>query len=710
MNKQIYLEKLKFIFNKNINQYIKNNDLIHIKDNNQLFKDLMDNDYDKKNLFPYNKIDNNKFNNYYFIYKNWNDYVNFYNIYINKFKNINYVEKIFYKNYNNFKINKEKYLVKEYDNDEKILNEFQIIYKNNKDEIFNNPKIEFRYFCYYYLNYIRQLELPKIEINKNYEAVLIEYRCFPHLEFIIRNAIFKLDLNWSHTIICGNLNYEFILDITKNISDKIKVIKTNYDNLNQSTYSELLSTVNFWNNFNGEKILLYQEDSVIFKSNINKFLKWDYIGAPWPINQDDNPNGVGNGGFSLRSKQCMIDVINKISIKNTNFNNSTLKYMKNSNLSVGPEDVYFSLNMIKYNIGKVADRKSAELFSTESIYNEKSFGGHNFWLNNKDWKNNLYKNIIKQVIPKYEFKSLEHRGGWKSILDSQINNKLYKNNSNVIFFDMIERYFLWNTKYVCSSKWCGVIHCTPKTPNYQKKLNIEFLFNNKNFLLSLKNCLFIISLSKYITNFLKIEFKKLNINIKIFTLKHPVYINQKIPKFSLDNFNNNNDKYLISIGRQLRKVTSIYRLKINNYKNLWLTGTKNINSLNKLFKNEIEYLNLDQSNFNDVIRKYTDTFEEYDDYLSKNIVFIDLFDASANNALLECIIRNTPVIIKKIEAVVEYLGKDYPLYFNNLEEVPELINNKNIENAYYYLENMNKDDISIDYFNKKVFTIINQNL
>ena len=176
MNKQIYLEKLKFIFNKNINQYIKNNDLIHIKDNNQLFKYLMENDYDKKNLFPYNKIDNNKFNNYYFIYKNWNDYVNFYNLYINKFKNINYVEKIFYKNYNNFKINKEKYLVKEYDNDEKILNEFQIIYKNNKDEIFNNPKIEFRYFCYYYLNYIRQLELPKIEINKNYEAVLIEYR------------------------------------------------------------------------------------------------------------------------------------------------------------------------------------------------------------------------------------------------------------------------------------------------------------------------------------------------------------------------------------------------------------------------------------------------------------------------------------------------------------------------------------------------------
>ena len=49
-------------------------------------------------------------------------------------------------------------------------------------------------------------------------------------------------------------------------------------------------------------------------------------------------------------------------------------------------------------------------------------------------------------------------------------------------------------------------------------------------------------------------------------------------------------------------------------------------------------------------------------------------------------------------------------YFNNLEEVSKLINNKNIENAYEYLKNMNKDDISINYFNKKVFTIINQNL
>jgi adenine-specific DNA-methyltransferase len=47
----------------------------------------------------------------------------------------------------------------------------------------------------------------------------------------------------------------------------------------------------------GEKILIHQEDSIIFKNNIMDFINFDYIGAPWPKNQDDNFNNVGNGVF-----------------------------------------------------------------------------------------------------------------------------------------------------------------------------------------------------------------------------------------------------------------------------------------------------------------------------------------------------------------------------------------------------------------------------
>jgi hypothetical protein len=438
-------------------------------------------------------------------------------------------------------------------------------------------------------------------------------------------------------------------------------------------------------------------------------LEWDYIGAPWPRNQNDNSKCVGNGGFSLRTKQCMIDVINKISIQDTKFNSSTINYMETCNMNIGPEDVYFSLNMINYNIGKVADWESAYKFSSESLHNPDSFGGHNFWLNsNNNWKNLLYKNNVIQFKPTYDLNNLEHRGGWKSIIENLIASSFYNTDSNIYFFDMIESYFLWQNKFICNKKWAGVIHCTQFTPPYLNIVNIKFLFKNNNFIKSLDNCILIISLSEYVSNYLNEEFIKINKNIKIFTFKNPVVDDNNIIKFNYDNYINNNNKYLILIGQQLRKITSIYLVNIpNNFSKLWLTGTKNFSKCNQLLNKEISHFNLNINfiNIDDVKMNYTKTFEEYDNLLSNNIVFIDLFDASANNAVLECIIRNTPIIINKLPAIVEYLGENYPLYFNNLDEVNKLLeNNDLILQAHLYLKSMNKSDLSIDYFKKQVFS------
>lgn len=268
----------------------------------------------------------------------------------------------------------------------------------NESEILNNPKTEFRYLCYYFLDIIRKYLIPDIQMNQYNESVLIEFRPLPHLEFLIRNMILKLGEKWSYTIVCGNLNYTYIKDICEKISENIRIIKMDIDNLNQSTYSELLISIDFWEMFKGEKILIYQEDSCIFKENIEDFLEWDYIGAPWPLNQNDNSKGVGNGGFSLRTKKCMLEVISKISIFDTSYHDSTISFIQNCKLKVPPEDVYFSLNMIHYNIGKVANRDIAYHFSSECIVNENSLGGHNFWIQNRLWREQLFLNVFKTCI------------------------------------------------------------------------------------------------------------------------------------------------------------------------------------------------------------------------------------------------------------------------------------------------------------------------
>ena len=91
---------------------------------------------------------------------------------------------------------------------------------------------------------------------------------------------------------------------------------------------------------------------------------------------------------------------------------------------------------------------------------------------------------------------------------------------------------------------------------------------------------------------------------------------------------------------------------------------------------------------------------DYDNLLSENIVFINLVGASAVNTVIECIVRNTPIIVNKLPALVEILGDKYPLFYDKLTDVTDLLNKKTIESGHNYLKNINKEKFTIDYFIK----------
>ena len=252
-----------------------------------------------------------------------------------------------------------------------------------KDKTINIiSKETFREACLQQLPAICNVTIPTILLNQPNESVLIEFRWFEHLDFLLRNMILKLP-EWSHTVVCGNNNVKEITDCCNKISESIRIIKLDIDNINQSEYSALLMTTDFWNNFYGEKLLIYQEDSFLFHSKgIDAFMKYDYVGAPWLAHQDDNSYGVGNGGFSLRSKSAMLEVIDKVRPESLVLAESTKEYMKNTNSYVLPEDVYFSKSLIDFQIGQVAPRNIAAQFSQECVKGINPLGGHNFFLAN----------------------------------------------------------------------------------------------------------------------------------------------------------------------------------------------------------------------------------------------------------------------------------------------------------------------------------------
>jgi hypothetical protein len=92
---------------------------------------------------------------------------------------------------------------------------------------------------------------------------------------------------------------------------------------------------------------------------------------------------------------------------------------------------------------------------------------------------------------------------------------------------------------------------------------------------------------------------------------------------------------------------------------------------------------------------------EYDTLLSENIVFLNLIDASAANTVIECLVRRTPLVVNRIPAVEEYMGREYPLFYDTLEEANAILNNLDLlELGYKYLINYDISKLHINTFIK----------
>jgi Protein of unknown function (DUF5672) len=242
-------------------------------------------------------------------------------------------------------------------------------------------KEQWRNYATSLIPYIELYDLPKNITPKINDAVLIEFRELPHLYFLLKNAILKLNKYFSFKIVCGNKNYQYMKSINEKLDNICHIIKLDIDECTHKQYNELLFKKSFWELFDSEKILIYQEDSIIFHGNIEPFLKYDYIGAPWPKEKKYNEKNVGNGGFSLRTRKKMLECL----YKKTNYNilniqKNIVDYAVYNNSIYISEDIFFTNMLINKNIGVVASYEEALNFSQELEHSDNSFGGHCWWL------------------------------------------------------------------------------------------------------------------------------------------------------------------------------------------------------------------------------------------------------------------------------------------------------------------------------------------
>jgi len=89
--------------------------------------------------------------------------------------------------------------------------------------------------------------------------------------------------------------------------------------------------------------------------------------------------------------------------------------------------------------------------------------------------------------------------------------------------------------------------------------------------------------------------------------------------------------------------------------------------------------------------------DEYDQILSSSVVLCMMYATAANNVVVECIARATPLVINPLPAVVDYLGLDYPLYARDAAAADLLLWSRDRINAAHLYLLQRRKEIDLTY-------------
>jgi hypothetical protein len=351
-----------------------------------------------------------------------------------------------------------------------------------------------------------------------------------------------------------------------------------------------------------------------------------------------------------------------------------------------------------------------------------------------------------------------HRSGWSYVIGGLMNLDAshFMKNSDIMIDTYVDRSFHWgynilkNVGMIPYTKpWYGFIHHTFDTNH--SEYNCNNLLENLDFRESLKCCKGLIVLSEYLGIQLRDALDKLNIPVDIHVIYHPMEFVSNI--FTLPKYLDNKKKRIVQIGAWLRNPYGIYALPLSLNKDLtktslkgkemdlyfpppdfkenleevllkrkWFDRKQNSNcicrnvppcrdmvcrdnsSINKFCEGLYHHI-IDEINSVEILEKLNN--EDYDKLLSENIVFLNLVDCSAVNTVLECIVRNTPLIVNRIPAIEELLGINYPGFYTSLNEAADICQDINrIYLITIYLSRLDKSRYTLEHFIDKIQEII----
>jgi hypothetical protein len=313
----------------------------------------------------------------------------------------------------------------------------------------------------------------------------------------------------------------------------------------------------------------------------------------------------------------------------------------------------------------------------------------------------LHSNPLGRLRFRQRYERTHHRSGWRYAV-----NALYPlhNDCGVRFEDFLEDPFAWQHRHSgvrsgaqllqaimsqdhaapisaqetgvlpIREPWVGILHNPPHMPaGFHPLETPQVILGKAVWRDSMDACVGLFTLSQYCADWLRAATGK-----PVSPLVHPTEIPDTL--FDFEAFLANTDKKIVQVGWWLRRLSAIYDLPIAadnalGYGKLRLVP-QFIPQADQYLKNMIASETPGRAAGALAARGNTRECQhlpdaQYDELLARNIVFIQLHDASANNTVIECLARGTPLLVNPLPAVREYLGEDYPLYYDTLQQAAD---------------------------------------
>lgn len=277
-----------------------------------------------------------------------------------------------------------------------------------------------------------------------------------------------------------------------------------------------------------------------------------------------------------------------------------------------------------------------------------------------------------------------HRSGWRYAMSGV---RLLHDDNGILFNGYLDGVF--GAGWTINEPFVGFFHNAPKHPEgvadkYEKVKSLEIMLSEYAWAKSVGHCRGLFVLSDYLADFLRVQ-----TGLHISVVRHPTAFVKE--KFQFQDFINNSNKKLLCIGHWMRNFKMFFDIAGEGYQKHLLMGGAEYED-----HNSVQDLMRFHSN---VIKHDYVLATEYDHLLTENVACVPLYDASANNVVIECMVRNTPILINRLPAAVEYLGEEYPFFFDNVDEaVAKLRDIDLIEETAIYLTKMDKAFLSLERF------------